>query len=120
MVTGVSALTAAVTWTAGRVRAWRAEKAETARRNWHGYLMPDMINEWYVRLADDDQAATGRVVLEVLDRPGGTPDAGMAYTLRLHASQDGQLARVPTPAEYAFLIYLRKKHHYGPDGVMIR
>jgi len=65
--------------------------------------MPEGINDWYVRLAEDPKTLAARVVPEVVGKDG-EPDAAMAASMRQIIGQDGMLARVPTPEEYDFLI----------------
>ena len=45
MATGISALTAAYVWTRGRLRDWPQERAAIRLRNWHGYIMPNGIDD---------------------------------------------------------------------------
>lgn len=111
MVTGLSAVTAASTWLAGRWRNWRQERAQAKLRNWHAYVAPERINEWYVRLADDPKTPTGTVTLEVLSSRDGEPDAGLAYSMRTIIGREGMLSRAPTPEEYDFLKAQRKTRH---------
>jgi hypothetical protein len=108
MLTGLSVLTATIVWTRNQWRDLRAERAETRLRNWHGYIMTGLIREWYVRLAEDPQTVTGRVVLDVVGRDGN-PDGNGAASMRDRIAADGQLARAPTPDEYAFLRHLQKE-----------
>jgi hypothetical protein len=112
MLTGLSVLTATIVWTRAQWRDRQQRKAATAHRNWHGYVMPEGINDWYVRLAEDPRHLTATVVLDVVDR-NGEPDPGMAHSLREIVKGDGMLARVPTPEEYDFLIAQRKERGYG-------
>jgi hypothetical protein len=65
-----------------------------------------------VRLAEDPQAVTSRVVLEVADR-NGKPNGARADDLLETIKRDGMLARVPTPEEYDFLRCLHKERGYG-------
>jgi hypothetical protein len=58
------------------------------------------------------------VVLEVLDGRDGDPDVNFAQNLRQRVIADRMLSRVPTPAEYDFLIDLRKKRGYGKGQVV--
>jgi len=53
MLTGLSVLTATIVWTRTQWRDRSQRKADTALRNWHGYVMPEGISDWYVRLAED-------------------------------------------------------------------
>lgn len=117
MATGLSAVTAAATWIAGRWRGWRQEKALTAHRNWHGYIPSGTIASWHVRLAEEPDTPSAKVVLEVVDRDGN-PDPYTAPSLRRTIDADGKLARVPTPQEYEFLGFLSKKFGYG-KGVAV-
>jgi hypothetical protein len=112
ILTGLSAATAAYVWLRTQWRGWQQEKAQTRNRNWHGFIMPEMISEWFVRLVEDPKTVTATVVLNVVGRDG-QPDEAMAHSLRETIKADGQLARVPTPAEYDFLIAMRKERGYG-------
>lgn len=112
MATGGSVVTATWVWTRGRWRGRQERKSATNLRSWSGYIETGGINEWYVRLVEQPGAPTGRVVLDVVDRDG-EPDVNRAHSMRQHILGDGQLARVPTPEEYAFLIALRKERGYG-------
>src|SRR6266536_613303 len=77
MATGVSAVTAAATWTAGRWRAWRREKAAIAERNWHGYIPVNGIDGWDVRLAEDpDTPRRDRSPRPQCRESGTQPEAG--------------------------------------------
>lgn len=118
MLTGLSAVTAAATWLISRYRAWKAEKDRTRARNWHGFIMTNGIDDWYVRLIDDPQTLSSIVPIEVVDRDG-TPDPQRAHDMRETVKRDGRLARVPTEQEFAFLKFLHKKLGYG-EGILIR
>jgi hypothetical protein len=111
MLTSLSVVTATITWVGGRWRNLRQERAQARLRNWHAYVAPERINEWYVRLADDPGTPTGRVVLDVLSSQDGDPDAGLAYSMRTVVTSDGMLSRAPTPEEYEFLKAQRKARH---------
>jgi hypothetical protein len=112
MLTGLSVLTATIVWTRTQWRDWSQRKAAIAQRNWHGYVMPEGISDWYVRLVEDPKTPTATVILNVVDRDG-TPDASRAENLRQTIIGDGMLARVPTPEEYDFLRAQRKERGYG-------
>ena len=118
MLAGLSVLTATIVWTRTQWRDRQHRKAVTANRNWHGYVVPEGINDWYVRLAEDPKSLTARVVLDVVGRDG-EPDAAMAASMRQIIQQDGMLARVPTPEEYDFLMAQRKERGYG-NGFPVR
>lgn len=118
MLTGLSAVTAAATWLVSRYRAWRQERDETRARNWHGFILTNGIDDWYVRLIDDPQTLTSIVPIEVVDRDG-TPDPQRAYDMRETVKRDGRLARVPTQREFAFLKFLHKNLGYG-KGTLVR
>jgi hypothetical protein len=118
MLTGLSAVTAAATWLISRYRSWRQERDRTRARNWHGFIMANGINDWYVRLIDDPKILSAVVPLEIVDRYGN-PDPAMAHGLREMVKRDGMLARVPTEEEYAFLKFLHKELGYG-KGILIR
>jgi hypothetical protein len=109
MATGLSAVTAAATWTAGRWRAWRRERAADAERNWHGYIPVGGIDGWDVRLAEDPEGPTARVVVEVLANNA----ENQAHNLRQVILRDGKLSRAPTTGEWGFLKHLHKKYGYG-------
>jgi hypothetical protein len=109
MATGLAAVTAAATWTAGRWRAWRREKAATAERNWHGYIPVNGIDGWDVRLAEDPESPTPRVVIEVL----ASNAENQAHNLRQVILRDGKLSRAPTAEEWDFLKHLHRKYGYG-------
>jgi hypothetical protein len=85
IATGLSALTAASVWTAGRWRAWRKYLAEKREHVWNtGYIIGGLRQFWFVRLAEDDapDGRTGRVVLEVLRETDGESDPAMVATFR--------------------------------------
>jgi hypothetical protein len=104
MLGGLSVLVATIVWTRKQWSDWRQQRALTSHRNWHGYIMTGTLNDWYVRLADDDQQTySGRVVLDVLRTADGEPDPQMASSMRTMIERDGMLARVPNPAEWAWL-----------------
>jgi hypothetical protein len=77
------------------------------------------FDTWYVRLIDEPETPTGRVVLEVLRSPDGDPDAQLAYGMRTVITRAGMLSRAPTPEEFAFLKAMRKERGYG-KGLPIR
>ncbi|MEY9861540.1 hypothetical protein ABH935_007181 [Catenulispora sp. GAS73] len=112
MATGLSAVTAAIVWTKGQVRGWKQERAQKQRRNWHGYIELGMVDTWGVRLLEEPDEPTARVVLEVVTRDG-TPDEHAAHAMRRRISQDGWLSRSPTPAESDFLKHLYRERGYG-------
>ena len=119
MLTGISALTAAITWTAGRWRERQERLAAIRRRNWHGFIAIEGVDTWYVRLAEDDPGnPSPRVVVEVVD-PGGEPAPAVAAGLRQRVAGDGMLSRSPTSEEFDFLKALRKEKGYG-KGVVVR
>ena len=70
MATGLSALTAAAVWIRGQWREQQARRAAVRNRNWHAYVMPEGINDWFVRVAEQPETLSARVVLEVVDRDG--------------------------------------------------
>ena len=109
MLTGLSAVTAAYVWTMGRFRDWRRQKVAIAERNWGGYISPGGINGWDVRLAEEPNTPTSRVVLEVL----GNNAENRADNLRQTVLRDGKLSRSPTVEEWDFLKYLYREHGYG-------
>lgn len=119
MLTGVSALTAAVVWIRGQWRGWQQEKAARSYRSWHGFIMLGTIDTWYVRLAEKPDGPSGRVVLDVLDRDGGEPDAALAHSVRQRILADRMLSRSPTPGEYDFLKDQHSERGYG-EGFPVR
>ena len=112
MVTGLSALSAAYVWIRKQVEERRERRAAVQSRNWHAYIMPEGINDWFVHVVEQPKTLTARVVLEVVDRDGD-PDPAMAHSMRQVAEADGRLARVPTQEEWSFLIAQRKEREYG-------
>jgi len=73
------------------------------------------VSSWHVRLADAPTSPTGRIVLDVLDGPDGTPDANRAYSMRQQIERDGIIARAPTLEEDAFLKSLGRQRGGGND-----
>lgn len=124
MLGGAAVLAGVVTWLITQYRGLLARRATYRQRTWHGYIPAGMTSSWWVRLVEEPDAPTARVVLEVLDgRPGtGQPDVNGAHALRQHVTGDGLLARAPTPSEYEFLDALRRERGYGqdPEAVVIR
>jgi hypothetical protein len=112
MATGASALTAAFVWVRGQWQQQTARRAAIRNRNWHAYVMPEGINDWFVRLAEEPDSPTARVVLEVVNG-SGDPDDMMAHNMRQIITGDGRLARAPTEEEWSFLIAQRKERGYG-------
>lgn len=112
MIVGVPVVAAGILWLTRWRAARKQRKAAIELRNWHGYIHPSGISDWYVRLAEDPQTVTARVVLEVIDR-NGESDGARANDLRETIKRDGMVARVPTPEEYDFLRYLHKERGYG-------
>ena len=116
MATGLSALTAASVWTAGRWREWRNHVAEEKQHVWNtGYIMMGLVQNWYVRLASDDtpDGITGRVILEVLREAGGESDPQMVATFRQQVKTNGRLAVPPTVEQEAFLKDLERTRRSG-------
>jgi hypothetical protein len=112
MIVGVPVVAAGILWLTRWRAARKQSKAARELRNWHGYINPHGLSNWDVRLVEDPQSLTARVVIEVIDRDG-QPDAGWANDLRETIKRDGMIARVPTPEEYDFLRYLYKERGYG-------
>jgi hypothetical protein len=112
MLTGVSAATAAYVWTQGQFRARRERKEAMRLRNWHGYIEVGGINTWFVRLAEEPETPTSRVVLDVVDNDGNQRE-NEAQNMRQRIINDGRLARAPTKAEWDFLVHLKKARGYG-------
>ena len=112
MATGLSALTAASVWTAGRWSAWRGHVAEKKQDLvWNtGYIMMGLVQSWDVRLADDDapDGRSGRVTLEVLREAGGESDPQMVATFRQQVKNGRRLTVPPTPEQEAFLKELER------------
>jgi hypothetical protein len=119
MLTGVSALTAAITWSTGQWRQRRERKAQTRLRNWHGYIETNGIDTWYVRLAAGDTGNGASVTVEVIDRDGA-PNEMLAHNVRQRIIGDGMLSRSPTPVELEFLNAQRKDRGYGKGGFIVR
>jgi len=115
MLTGASAVTATYVWTRNQLLGWRERKAASRERNWHGYIMTNGIDDWFVRLAEEPDGATSRVILDVVNRQG-QPDANGADRMRQHVLDDGMLCRVPTPAERDFLnaVYAERSDSGAP------
>jgi hypothetical protein len=116
MLGGLSVGTGVAVWIRNQVRGQRDRRAVRRHRNWHGYIASGTVSSWHVRIAEDPQSLTGRVVLDVLDGPDGEPDISRAYSLRQQVQADGILARVPTPTEYEFLQALSRERGYGKDS----
>jgi hypothetical protein len=112
MIVGVPVVAAGILWLTRWRGARKRRRAALEQRNWHGYINPHGVSDWRVRLAEDPQTLTARVVLEVIDRSGGL-DPGWAHDLRETIKRDGMIARVPTPEEYDFIRYLFKERGYG-------
>jgi hypothetical protein len=100
---------------AAKVGSLRQRRRVRRLRTWHGFINLGSISSWYVRLVEEPDAPTARVVLEVCKGPDGKPDVNLAHTMRQHITGDGMLARIPTPTEYEFLRDLHKTHGYGND-----
>jgi hypothetical protein len=101
MATGLSVLTATYVWVRRQQEERRERRTARRNRNWHAYVMPEGINDWFVRVVEDEpQSLTAQVVLEVVDRDGD-PDPAMAHAMRQVANGDGRLARAPTEDEWA-------------------
>ena len=118
MATGLSALTAAFVWVRGQREERQARRAAVRNRNWHGFVMPEGINDWFVRVIEEPETLSARVVIEVVDR-AGNPDPAMAHSMRQIARGEGRLARAPTEEEWSFLIAQRKERGYG-NGYPVR
>jgi hypothetical protein len=119
IATGLAAVTAAVAWVRNQWDGWQAQRRARHLRNWAGYIDVGGVDAWYVRLAEAEDETSATVTLEVTDREG-RPDTGMARNLRIHARADGQLGRVPTPAELEFLRHLRVNEGYDKRNMLIR
>src|SRR5260370_39119068 len=100
MATGLSALSAAYVWIRKQREERRERRAAIRNRNWHAYVMPEGINDWFIRVVEQPKTLTARVVLEVVDREGD-PDPAMAHSMRQVAEADGRLARAPTEDEWS-------------------
>jgi hypothetical protein len=112
MVAAGAVVTAGPVWIRKQLRERRRTKAARQLRDWNGYIPLNAISSWYVRVTEEPDTPTSRVVLEVL-RSNGEPDPNMAYSLRQWVDRDGMLARVPTEEEYDFLKALHKERGYG-------
>lgn len=115
MLGSLSVMTGVSVWVRKQWRERQERRAVRRRRNWHGYIEGGMLSSWYVRLAEEPETPSGRVVLEVLDGADGEPSTNLARALRTQVETDGMLARVPTPEEYEFLRVLRQERGYGKD-----
>ena len=113
MVTALTVVTALYVWGRNQWHGWQQQKAAIARRTWHGYITLEGVDTWYVRLAEDPDSPSGRVVLEVLNGKNGDPDPMLAHGMRQVIIRDGMLSRSPTPEEFEFLKVQRKERGYG-------
>lgn len=122
ILSGLSIVAGVIVWINKQLNGWRERQRALRHRNWHGYIIMGTISSWYVRAADDPKSPTGRIVLDVLDGPDGTPNANRAHSLRLQIAADGIIARAPTPEEDAFLKSLSRKRGGGndPEGFPVR
>jgi hypothetical protein len=77
--------------------------------DWHGYIPVNGIDGWDVRLAEDPDSPTPRVVIEVL----ASNAENQAHNLRQVILRDGKISRAPTAEEWDFLKHLHKKYGYG-------
>lgn len=118
IVTATGGIIATSIWAKGKLLNRKQQKAITQRRNWHGYIEPAGINTWFVKLLEEPDRPSARVVLEVIDGKG-QPDEMGGQGFRQRVIGDGMLSRSPTPAELEFLMALRKERGYG-DGDLIR
>ena len=118
MIVGVPVVAAGIVWLLRNRDGRKRHKAANGIRSWHGYVMPENACASYVRIADGTDISAGRIVLDVLDRAEGRPDAMLAEGMRRVIARDGMISSVPTPEEYAFLGQLRAKRGYG-NGVLI-
>lgn len=122
ILSGLSIVAGVIVWINKQVRGWREHRRAIRHRNWHGYIITGSVSSWYVRIADAPKSPTGRIVLDVLDGPDGTPNANRAHSMRLQIAADGIIARAPTPEEDAFLKSLGRKRGGGndPQGFPVR
>lgn len=118
MLTGVAAVGAFGLWLWKQAGDWCEQRNAKKLRDWHGYIETTGINSWHVRLAEDPESPTSRVVLDVV-KDNGEPDGNWAQNLRQRIQGDGMLARVPTEEEYDFLKALHKDRGYG-KGFVVR
>jgi hypothetical protein len=111
---GFSALGAVGLWTRKKVAHRRERRATAQLRDWRGYIDVHGINAWHVRLVEDPESPTARVVLEIISDKG-RPDPNGAQNLRQHVTGDGMLARDPSPRERDFLsaLYTERRHSNG-------
>ncbi len=108
MATGASAVTAAYVWTQGQL-AERWQRRDAIRlRTWSGYIDIGGINAWRVRLVEEPTEPTSRVVVEIIDEDG-RPRENAAHNMRQFVLKDAMLARVASPADYAYLIEIGKQ-----------
>jgi hypothetical protein len=119
ILTGLSVLTATIVWVRKQWGEFRTQQVERRYRNWHGFIMLEAVDTWYVRLAEQPDMPPGRVALDVLQTKDGEPDSQLAQGLRINVQRDGMLSRSPTPAEFDFLKDMRKERGYG-KGYLIR
>jgi hypothetical protein len=118
MLVGVPVVAVGLIWLMRQWDARKQRKAMTRLRSLHGYAMPESAYASYVRVADGTDIPAGRIVLEILDREDGKPDALLAEGLRRVIVRDGMISSVPRQAEYAFLGQFRREPGYG-NGVLV-
>jgi hypothetical protein len=111
MLTGLSALTAAIVWTRKQMDDRRALKAARAYRYWNGYILQGQFL-CFVRLVPDEKAPPQRVTMDVINSDG-TPNEAMAWGLKQIVEGDGMISRSPSTEQQAFLEDLRR-HRFGP------
>ena len=95
MVTALTVVTALYVWGRNQWHGWQQQKTTIARRTWHGYIAMESVDTWYVRLAEDPDSPSGRVVLEVLNGKNGDPDPMLAHGMRQVIIRDGMLRACP-------------------------
>ncbi len=105
---------AGVLWSRKQIRNRRERRAAIELRDWQGYIDVHSINAWRVRLLEEPDSPSARVVLEVVNDKG-EPDVNQAQNLRERVANDGMLARVPSVAEREFLtgLYTERRHDGG-------
>lgn len=109
-------MTATVVWTRRQWDEWQHSRAARRQRNWHGYVMPEGIDTWYVRIVEQPlDVPPERVTLDVVNADG-SPNPQLAQGMKIRIDGERMLSRSPSPAEWEFLIAMRKERGYGKTG----